>query len=65
MTGPLCLRCEHPVSAHCKGEQLHTDHKEDARMVPQRWRRNNTICHTRHCLYPLCSCVDLVLGESQ
>lgn len=34
------------------------DHKEDARMVPNDRRTGNHVCHTRHCLAPLCSCVD-------
>lgn len=65
MTSPLCRRCTHPLTAHCKSEQLHTDHKEDSRMVEPKWRKGNVICHTRHCLNPLCSCVDFIPGESQ
>jgi len=55
-----CFRCEHTISQHCPGDQLHTDHKEDSRMVPMQWRKGNTICHTRHCLNALCSCVGFV-----
>jgi len=55
---PLCTRCDHPLSQHCRGEQQHTDHKEDSRMIPPRWRKGTLTCHTRHCDNPLCSCVD-------
>ena len=54
---PICT-CGARLSAHCRSGVLHTDHKEDARMVPNDRRTGNHVCHTRHCLAPLCSCVD-------
>lgn len=53
-----CAFCTHPLEIHCPGEVPHTDHKEDSRMVPVEWRRGTHVCHTRHCLAPLCCCVD-------
>jgi hypothetical protein len=52
-----CAWCDHPESDHCKGHQMHTDHKEDQRMVPIKSRTGTVICETRHCTQPLCSCV--------
>jgi hypothetical protein len=63
MSSPICKRCDHPLSAHCKGEQQHTNHKEDARMVPLKWRHGSVTCHTRHCDNPLCSCVVFIKGN--
>jgi hypothetical protein len=56
----LCARCECKRSKHCKGEQTHGNYKEDSRMVPLKWRKDAVVCHTRHCLEPMCSCVDFV-----
>jgi hypothetical protein len=54
---PIC-ECNAPLSKHCKGNQQHTDPKEDSRMMAVKDRKGTFICHTRHCLAPLCSCVD-------
>lgn len=56
----LCARCGHALSKHCKGNVEHGDYKEEARMVAAEWRRRSVTCHVRHCLNPLCSCVDFV-----
>lgn len=53
-----CAFCQCPLSLHCKGNLAHSDHKEEARMVELKWRRGTSICKTRHCLTPLCCCVD-------
>jgi hypothetical protein len=58
MSEPRCARCEHPLSEHCKGGQVHGDHKDDQRMTPMRYRKGMFKCEVRHCLQPLCSCVD-------
>lgn len=50
-----CLRCDHELADHRKGGQKHTNFKDEMRMVRQ--PRTN-ICPTRHCLQPMCSCVD-------
>ncbi len=47
----ICARCGHSAGAHCEGRQTHTGWK--AHTKPFR-------CVSRHCLEPLCSCVDLV-----
>jgi hypothetical protein len=60
MSESICARCDHPKQAHCKGNQQHTNHKEDSRMVPSAWRKGTFICEVRHCLNPLCSCVDFI-----
>jgi hypothetical protein len=57
---PLCGYCQMPRSKHCKGNQTHTHYKEDVRMVEAKWRKGTHVCHTRHCLAPLCDCVDFV-----
>jgi hypothetical protein len=59
-SGPLCKRCDHALSAHCKGNVLHSYYKEDLR--PANDRKCNVTCHTRHCLNPICSCVDFIEG---
>lgn len=59
-----CARCDHPLKKHCKGDQQHSNHKEDARMVAADDRKMTSTCHTRHCLEPLCSCVDFVEERS-
>lgn len=58
-----CERCGHSERQHCKGGELHSDHKEDARMIPIKWRKNTVTCGTRHCEEPLCSCVEFVSAE--
>ena len=49
----LCARCDHPRSRHCPGG---VDHIGGYKGTQER----HVTCHTRHCLNPLCSCVDLV-----
>lgn len=56
-----CLRCEHVDSDHCKGGVMHFNHKEESRMVPVADRAPKQACAARHCLQPLCSCVELIL----
>lgn len=60
MANPLCARCDHPLSAHCKGNEAHTAHKEDQRMLAVEYRKLTLVCKTRHCKNPLCSCVDFI-----
>jgi hypothetical protein len=60
MSDPICKRCEHPLSEHCKGGVRHADHKEEARMVPLKYRKGTVTCISRHCENPLCSCVDFI-----
>jgi hypothetical protein len=59
-----CARCDHTRAEHCTAGTQHTDHKEDARMVPIEWRHGTTKCVTNHCNQPLCSCVDFIEGET-
>ena len=49
-----CTRCQHPLDQHCKSEVAHADMKDEKPGITPRV----TVCHTRHCLNPLCSCVD-------
>jgi hypothetical protein len=48
-----CEWCHHPDSAHCAGKVFHTG-----------WKNNEPghVCVGRHCNYPLCSCVELILA---
>lgn len=54
----ICARCEHHDKDHCKGGQVHSSPKEAQAMAG----RGSSICIVRHCLHPLCSCVELVEG---
>ena len=56
----ICGNCSHEESDHCEGNQVHTDHKEDSRMVEPKWRKNTHVCSTRHCLAALCCCTAFV-----
>jgi hypothetical protein len=47
--------CTHAESGHCKGGQRHAYHKDEARMMRQ---PQVHVCASRHCLEPLCDCVD-------
>lgn len=49
----ICARCDHPIERHCKGLVTHVDAYKGNREVV-------TVCVGRHCLNPLCSCVDFV-----
>lgn len=51
-----CARCDHEESQHCKSGVKHVDHKQEMWPKPTRWH----ICTVKHCLLPLCSCVDFV-----
>lgn len=53
-----CERCGHAAKDHCKGNVEHSNWKDEHRQngLPPRV----SMCHTRHCLMPLCSCVDLI-----
>jgi hypothetical protein len=53
-----CLVCNHPPKSHCKSGVRHTTYKAQARM-----ERNPkvSVCETRHCEEPLCSCTSLAL----
>ena len=59
-----CARCGCAASDHCRSNIEHSNYKEEARMVPLDWRRPAAKCKTRHCMVPLCSCVDLVESEA-
>lgn len=56
----LCARCDHDLKKHCPGNQQHSDYKEESRLIEVQYRKGTHICHVRHCLNPLCSCVDFV-----
>ena len=49
----LCARCDHPRARHCAGgiDHIHS-YKGN--------QEYHVTCHTRHCLNPLCSCIDFV-----
>lgn len=48
-----CERCEHPEKKHCPGKIVHVgSYKGNREYV--------VTCVGRHCLNPLCSCVDFV-----
>lgn len=53
-----CARCGHPRADHCQPGTMHTNHKEDARMLDIKDRRLTRFCTTPHCKHPLCSCVE-------
>jgi hypothetical protein len=50
-----CQRCDHDQTDHCKGSKLHSALKDEGRVESRQ-----TLCTTRHCLMPLCSCVEFV-----
>lgn len=55
-----CERCDHPEADHCKGGKTHQEWKESQRQwVVTRF----TVCVSRHCDQPVCSCVDFVAPE--
>ena len=56
----LCKRCDHELSRHCKSNQSHGCHKDESRMIPLKYQKKPHICQTRHCLNPICSCVDFI-----
>lgn len=58
MADPRCGYCDHPLSEHCPGGVKHGSPKEQ--MWPESARRRTNICHTRHCLNPLCDCTGFV-----
>lgn len=48
-----CARCDCDEKAHCKGNVVHVGHyKSDREYV--------VTCVSRHCLNPMCSCVDFI-----
>jgi hypothetical protein len=49
---PLCGYCRMPLSKHCRGNVEHIDEYKN--------RIYRVTCRTRHCLAPLCDCVDYV-----
>lgn len=51
-----CDRCDHSIEKHCKSGVKHVNHKQEMWPVAKDWH----ICKVRHCLLPLCSCVDFV-----
>jgi hypothetical protein len=53
-----CVYCPHDDSKHCRGEVRHQNYKDEMRQVIN---SRTHVCHTRHCLEPMCDCVDLVL----
>jgi hypothetical protein len=47
---PVCGHCGHKTARHCKGGETHSD-----------WRGPGvTTCVGRHCMEPLCCCVECV-----
>lgn len=48
-------KCGHESKKHCVGGVSHDGYKFAARMVRD---PHPHICPTRHCLEPLCDCVD-------
>lgn len=48
-------KCDHAIKDHCKGNESHDGYKFQLRMTRD---PNPHTCTTRHCLAPLCSCVD-------
>jgi hypothetical protein len=48
-----CLRCECPIEKHCKGVVFHHSHKHN---------QVGHFCRGRHCLTPMCSCIELQLA---
>ncbi len=56
----ICARCDHPLSKHCPGNVQHSDYKEESRLIEVKYRKGTHTCHVRHCLNPLCSCVDFI-----
>jgi hypothetical protein len=52
-----CARCGHRLADHCEGDQRHAHYKDEMRMAktPRVY-----VCTTRHCLQPLCTCIDFV-----
>jgi len=55
-----CEFCNHEDKDHCKGGELHSDHKEDARMVEIKYRKGSRVCVSRHCDQPLCCCLAFI-----
>ena len=53
-----CARCDHDLSKHCPGHVRHVDHKYE--MWPQAPPGSIRVCEVRHCLLPLCSCVNFI-----
>ena len=46
----ICGKCGHALKKHCKGKDWHGD-----------WRGPGSgNCVSRHCMEPLCSCVEYV-----
>lgn len=51
----ICQRCEHDEKRHCKGKVEHVSQYKGASV-----NEVKRTCVSRHCLNPLCSCVDFV-----
>jgi hypothetical protein len=50
-----CAYCQHAEEEHCKGQVRHQHYKDEMRQVVHSRTR---VCHVRHCLQPLCDCVN-------
>jgi hypothetical protein len=50
--GNLCAYCHMPLSLHCPGYVVHSSSFKASRYAAR--------CTTRHCLAPLCDCLNFV-----
>lgn len=55
ISDPICI-CGAPLSRHCKANIEHSDYKDEMKQNGATPRTH--VCKTRHCLDPLCCCVD-------
>lgn len=56
-----CGNCTHPFKGHCISGVRHVASRDEARMV---LHPRITVCKTRHCLNPLCSCLRFQRSKS-
>ena len=56
-----CGRCGHPEKAHCKGDR---DHEHYPGYLRKELSVQIIHCTKRHCLEPLCSCIELTSSGS-
>ena len=53
-----CARCNHKLSDHCPGCVKHSLWKDEKAQDGR--QKRSSICKTKHCNLPLCSCMDFV-----
>jgi len=55
-----CVYCKHDLGDHCKGNERHTNYKDEMKNAGMHIKPRTKACTKKHCRQPMCDCTNFI-----